>query len=102
MLTRILLFIVGFIEVLIGLRIALLFLGANPNSQFVHWIYSWSNPFVAPFAGVFGQHPAVTALGQGAAVQSIFDWTAVIAFVFYAIIGAVLSRFTGRRLAPAV
>ena len=92
MIARIIYVIIGFIEVLIGLRFVFLLIGANPASQFVSWIYDWSNPFVAPFAGIFGQHATVTAIGQGAAVQSIFDWTALIALVIYGLIGGVVAR----------
>ena len=92
MIARILYIILGFIEIVIGLRFVFLLVGANPSSQFVSWIYSWSNPFVAPFAGIFGQHATITAAGQGLTVQSILDWTALIALVVYGLIGAVISR----------
>lgn len=94
MISRILVIVLGIIETLIALRFVLLLIGANPTSQFVSWIYSWSNPFVAPFAGIFGQHATSTAAGQGVAVQSIFDWTALIALVVYGLIGAVFARLT--------
>jgi len=94
---RILYIIIGFIEAVIGLRFLLLLIGANPTSPFVNWIYSWSNPFVAPFAGIFGQHATVTAAGQGVAAQSIFDWTALIALVVYGLIGGILGRYLGGR-----
>lgn len=93
MIARILAIIIGIIEVIIGLRFLFLLIGANPSSQFVSWIYDWSNPFVAPFNGIFGQNATVTAAGQGIAAQSIFDWTALIALVVYGLIGAVVARF---------
>jgi len=102
MIARILAVIIGIIEVIIGLRFILLLVGANPNSQFVSWIYSWSNPLVAPFAGIFGQHATVTAAGQGIAAQSIFDWTALIALVIYGLIGYVIARFTVHTTHPAL
>jgi hypothetical protein len=49
----------GFIELLIGLRFLFRLLGANADSSFVHWIYSWSTPLVTPFAGIFGQEATV-------------------------------------------
>jgi hypothetical protein len=82
--------VVGFIELLIGFRFVLLLLGANPASGFVSWIYSWSQPFVAPFYGIFGQHSA-TATGTGVVVQSVFDWTALIALVVYGFIAMLAS-----------
>jgi hypothetical protein len=82
--------IFGFIEVLLGLRFAFRLLGANPSSSFVDWIYDWSTPFAAPFAGIFGQEATVT--GPGVVTQSVFDWTALIALIIYALIGAVIAR----------
>lgn len=81
----------GLIEFVIGMRIVLLAIGANPASPFVAWIYSWSAPFVSPFAGVFGQH-VVTAPGPGVVVQSVFDWTALIALVVYGLVAWLLGR----------
>ena len=43
MIARIIAAIIGFIEIIIGLRFIFLLIGANPNSQFVSWIYDWSN-----------------------------------------------------------
>ena len=84
----------GFIELLIGLRFVFLLIGANTTSPFVSWIYSWSAPFVAPFAGIFGQH--ITIAGPGVVAPSIFDWTALIALVIYAIVGGILARVLAR------
>lgn len=83
--------IVGFIELLLGLRFILLLLGANPGSIFVSWIYTWSEPFAAPFADIFGRH-SVTSTGIGVVTTSVFDWTTLIALVIYALIGGVIAR----------
>lgn len=80
----------GIIELLLMFRFILLLIGANTANAFVTWVYAWSGPFNAPFAGIFGQH-ALTA-GQGVVVQSVFDWTTLIAIVVYALIGALLAR----------
>lgn len=90
MLAAIVFAILGLIELIVGLRFAFLLLGANPASAFVNWIYTWSAPLVAPFEGIFNQH-AVTA-GTGVVVHSVFDWTALIALLVYAIIGGILGR----------
>lgn len=84
----------GIIELLLILRFVLLFIGANVANSFVIWVYNWSSPFVAPFAGIFGQH-TVTA-GPGVVVQSVFDWTTLIALVVYAVIGALLVRLLAK------
>lgn len=81
----------GFIELLIGLRILLRLLGANPSSDFVRLIYDWSTPFVAPFAGIFGQESTVVS-EAGVVTASVFDWTAVIALIVYGLVIALLSN----------
>lgn len=92
--------IVGIIEGLVGLRIILRLLGANPGSLIVDWIYSWSTPLVAPFAGVFGQNATVT--GPGVVTQSVFDWSALVALIVYGIIAAILSRWAMNSYATRV
>ena len=82
--------IIGVIQFLVGFRFVFLLLGANPNNAFVSWVYDLSSPLVAPFSGIFGQAP--TELAEGAAVQSVFDWTSLIALVVYAILGSILVR----------
>lgn len=90
MLTGIITAIIGVIEVLVGLRFVFLLLGANPANGFVSVVYDWSTPLVQPFAGIFGQSAEVT--GRGAVVPSVFDWTALIAFVVYGLLAIVISR----------
>lgn len=50
---RVVWFIAGFIIVLLALRIVLQLLGANDAAGFVNFIYSISQPFAAPFYGMF-------------------------------------------------
>ncbi len=45
--------IVGIVEALIIIRIALKLLAANSGVGFVHFIYGISSPLVAPFSGIF-------------------------------------------------
>lgn len=90
MLASIVYAIFGIIELLLGLRFVLLLLGANAASPVVAWIYSWSTPFAAPFAGIFGQH--VTVTGPGVVTQSVFDWTALVALIIYGLVGAIIAR----------
>lgn len=81
----------GFAELLVGLRFIFRLVGANPNSGFVDWIYSWSTPFVAPFSGIFGQDATVTGT-PGAVTTSVFDWTALIALLVYGLVAAIILR----------
>ena len=90
MLAGIIYAITGFIELLISLRFIFRLVGANPLSPFVNWIYDWSTPFVAPFAGIFGQTATIT--GHGVVVPSVFDWTALIALIVYGLIGGITAR----------
>lgn len=89
MFTGIIFTIMGFIEGLVALRFLFRLLGANPVNAFVGWIYSWSTPLVTPFAGIFGQNPTIA--GTGVVTTSVFDWTALIALVVYALIGALIA-----------
>lgn len=95
MIAAIIYLIGGIIEALVGLRFLFELLGANPDSPFVTWIYDWSTPLVAPFAGIFGQNAVIT--GAGAVATSVFDWTAVIAFIVYGIIFSLISAVVVRR-----
>jgi YggT family protein len=88
-------FIFGAIELVLALRFVFLLLGANPDAQFVTWIYNLSIPFVAPFAGILGRPTTSTDLVQaapsvGTVVPSIFDPSTLVALVIYAAIGGVL------------
>jgi hypothetical protein len=85
----------GIVETLIGLRIALRFIGANPDNPFVAAIYNWSAPFVAPFAGIFNQ--SATVSGPGVSTVSVFDWTALIAFIVIGLIGAIIGGVVRHR-----
>jgi hypothetical protein len=95
MITRILYIIGGFIEILIGLRIVFRLFGANPDNGFVSWIYTWSTPFVKPFAGIFGQNATIAPTGT--VTTGVFDWTALIAFIVIGAIVAVLGSASMHR-----
>jgi uncharacterized protein YggT (Ycf19 family) len=45
-------FLCGFIEVIIGARVVLKLIGADPLNSFTNFIYDISYPFVAPFFGI--------------------------------------------------
>lgn len=70
-------YFLGVIEVLLAFRILLKLFGANAFSGFVNFIYTVSNPFALPFAGIFG---TTTSL------SSVFEWSTMIAMVVYAVI----------------
>ncbi len=70
--------ILGIIELLLGFRIALKALGADPTSGFANIIYSISQPLAIPFSGILR-----TNAGTGG---SVFEWSTIIAAVVYAVI----------------
>ena len=85
----------GIVESLIGLRIILRLVGANPANGIVEFIYNWSTPFVAPFSGIFGVD--ATALHEvGSATTSVFDWTALIALIVIGVIVGLIGTALGR------
>lgn len=77
---RIVTLLFGILAVLLGLRILLLLLAANPGNPIVDGIYGITEPFVAPFRGVFAIDQ-VSPTGN-----SVFDVAAVVALVGWALI----------------
>jgi hypothetical protein len=77
--TAIVYFLLGLLEVVLGLRWLFRLLGANPDNNFINFLYSVSHPFVAPFNGIFNDQ----ALGhQG----GVFEFSTLIAMLVYALI----------------
>lgn len=77
--TGIISWVFGFIEVVLAFRFGLLLFAANPDAAFVEFIYRISAPFVAPFEAVFGT--TETRIG------AVFDWSVLLAIIVYAVIG---------------
>lgn len=73
-------YILGLLEVLLGLRFAFMLLGANPRSGFTSFLYSITGIFIAPFSGIF--NPMSTT---GLASRSVFDPATIIAMLIYAL-----------------
>lgn len=75
---QVLWYILGVIEVLLAFRLLLKLLGADPAlSGFTNFIFSLSNPFAEPFLGIVG----LTYSGN-----SVFEWSTLIAMIFYWIV----------------
>lgn len=70
-------YVLGVVEVLLISRILLKLIGANLESGFTSFIYSISAPFAAPFRGV---------LGESTSMQSIIEWSTIIAMAVYAVV----------------
>lgn len=74
-------YILGFVEIVIGLRFVLKLLGANPENSFVEFVYNVSGVLTAPFDTIFGV--AKTTAGQ---TQSVFEPSILVAAIVYALI----------------
>jgi uncharacterized protein YggT (Ycf19 family) len=75
---RVAAYVFGVIDVLVLGRFVLRLLGANREAEFVSFVYSASDIFMAPFEAVFP-----TQKVEGA----VFEWSALLAVVVYALIG---------------
>ncbi|MRR13442.1 hypothetical protein EG835_13535 [bacterium] len=76
--SRIIWFVFGAIEVVIAIRFALLLFGANAQAAFVKLVYGLSDVFMSPFAAVF---PTDKVSG------AVFEWSALLAIAIYALVG---------------
>jgi hypothetical protein len=84
---RLIFFVLGALEVLLGFRFVLKFLGANPASAFAKGIYGLSALFVKPFGGLF---PPATTTAEG--IDSVFEPSTVIAMIVYAVLAWGIAR----------
>ncbi len=71
-------FLFGLLEMLLLLRFCLRLFGANPQNAFAQFIYTISNPFIAPFSTLFV---------NTATNNAIFDLNLIVAMMFYSILG---------------
>jgi len=96
--TRIVWFVFGVIEVLIAIRFVLKLLGANAEAGFVQFIYAISGIFMAPFVAIFRTRPVATG-GE-------FEWSALVAIAIYALVAwgltALIHAVSPRRNAQTV
>ena len=75
--------IFGILEILIGFRVLLELIAANPASPFAHFMYTMSGPFLAPFAGL-----TVTPSAEGA----VLDIPALVAMAVYGVLYWIVIR----------
>lgn len=81
---RIVVLLFGILTVLIALRIILLLLGANAGNGLVDFIYGVTEPFVAPFRGIFS-FDQVSPNGS-----NVLDVGAVVALIGWLLIEALI------------
>lgn len=79
--TDLVFFVVGVIEILLVFRFILKVFGANPLSGFVWFIYTISGIFEAPFRGIFR-----TTASQGIETTSIIEPSTIVAIFVYFVI----------------
>lgn len=78
--------IFGAIMALIGLRVVLKAIGANPANTFAQVVYDFTDIFLQPFFGLLGTPAA------GEAGQFQFELSSLVAIVVYALIAFVIVR----------
>jgi YggT family protein len=76
-------YILGIVETVLALRFLFLLFGANPNTGLASFIYTISNPLVAPFKGIFASTNVPGA---------VFDWSILVAMAVYAVVAYALVR----------
>lgn len=81
---RVIVLLFGILTVLLLLRILLLLLGANAGNGLVDFIYGVTEPFVAPFRGIFS-FDQVTPNGT-----NVLDVGAVVALIGWLLIEALI------------
>lgn len=75
--------ILGIVEAIIGLRVVLMLIGANPESPFAAFIYNLSAIFLLPFAGL---------VGTPAAGGMVLEVSSIIAMLVYALLAWGIDR----------
>ena len=92
--TRVVYFVLGVLEVIMGLRFIFRLLGANQGSSFAMFLYDLSHVFVAPFNGIFNDQ----AIGR----VSVFEVSTLVAMLVYALIAWGLVELSKLVLAPSL
>lgn len=75
--SRVVMFFFGVVEILIAIRFVFTLFGANPEAGFVKFVHNVSGVFMAPFNAIFK-----TQSVSGAT----FEWSALVAIAVYALI----------------
>jgi uncharacterized protein YggT (Ycf19 family) len=83
MVERLLIWIFGLIQLLIGLRIVLLLLAAREGNPIVSFVYSITDLLVIPFRGILG-------INEIAAGQTALDVAAIVALVGWTVLELVI------------
>ena len=90
--TGIIYFLLGVLEVILGLRFIFRLLGANEGSDFIKALYNFSHIFIGPFNNIFND--------QTIGSKSVFELSTLVAMLIYALIAWGLVALTRVLLAP--
>lgn len=91
---RALYFVLNVLEVILAVRLVLRLAGAGTASAFTRFMYAITEPFIAPFRGIFSP----TSSGTG-----VLEWSTVVAMIIYALIVYAIVKATDiSREKPAV
>lgn len=74
-------YLLGLIEILLGLRFIFMLLGANPRSGFTSFLYMITGIFIAPFSGIFNPFTST-----GLVSRAVFDPATLVAMIIYALV----------------
>jgi uncharacterized protein YggT (Ycf19 family) len=76
--------IFSFIGFLLGLRIFLKLLNASVGAPFVAWLYQTTEPFIAPFSGIFPNLQIITGF--------VIELSSIFALIVYSLVGYFVSN----------
>lgn len=85
-------FILGLLEVILGLRFIFRLLGASTSSSFTMFLYNLAHEFISPFNGIFNDQTLTT--------HSVFELSTLVAMLIYALIGWGLVALIGVLFPP--
>jgi hypothetical protein len=80
-------YLLGVLEVFFAFRFIFKILGANAESTFVSFIYSSTNLFLAPFAGIFR-----FAVADGIETKSVLEPNLIIGMIVYALLALGIAK----------
>ncbi|HVU66592.1 MAG TPA: hypothetical protein VHD63_05665 [Ktedonobacteraceae bacterium] len=86
-------FLLGVLEVILGLRFIFRLLGANEDNDFIMALYNLSHAFVGPFNNIFND--------QTIGSHSVFELSTLVAMLIYALIAWGLASLVRVMLAPS-
>jgi hypothetical protein len=78
-------FLVGALEILLGLRFFLQLVGANKENIFASVIYDFSHPFLLPFADLF-TNPSLGEAGN------VLEFSTILAMIVYGLLSILANR----------